>query len=96
MFGVTVPLGQSELRAAYAVNNLSGGAVGSGFGDADDSRLMALGYVYNLSARTALYTTAARITNKGAARGSVSGAPPAGMRGGETSTGYEFGLSHRF
>ncbi len=96
MFGVTVPMGTSELRAAYAVNNRSGGPAGSGFAEADDSKLMSVGYVNNLSARTALYATLGRITNDAAARSSVSNTTPAGMLGGETSTGYEFGLSHRF
>lgn len=96
MFGVTVPIGTGELRAAYAVNNHSGGPAGSGFADADDSKLMGIGYYYNLSKRTALYTSLARITNKGAARASVSNAAPVGMLGGETSTGYELGISHKF
>jgi predicted porin len=96
MIGTNIPFGQSEIRVAYATNNRSGGAVGSGFANEDDSKLMALGYVYNLSKRTAMYATAARITNDGAARASVSNAPPAGMLGGETSTGYEFGVMHRF
>lgn len=96
MLGVTAPVGSGEVRAAYAVNNRSGGVAGSGFANADDSKLMAIGYYYNLSKRTALYTTAARITNKGAARGSVSFSPPAGMLGGQTSSGVEFGVSHRF
>lgn len=96
LLGVTIPIGVGEVRAAYAVNNRSGGAPGSGFANADDSKLMAIGYLYNLSKRTALYTTVARITNDGAARGSVSGTPPAGMLGGQTSSGAEAGISHRF
>ena len=96
MFGVTVPMAQSELRAAYAVSNRSGGPTGSGFADADDSKMMAIGYINNLSPRTALYATLGRITNDAAARSSVSNTTPAGMLGGQTSTGYEFGLSHRF
>ncbi len=96
MFGVTVPIGAGELRAAYAANNMSGGPAGSGFATADDSKLMAIGYVYSLSKRTALYSTLARTTNKGAARASVSFTPPAGMLGGQTSSGYELGMSHKF
>ena len=96
LVGVTVPLGSGELRAAYAINNRSGGVAGSAFANDADSKLMALGYYYNMSKRTALYTTVARITNKGAARGSVSGAPPAGMLGGQTSSGVEAGVSHKF
>ena len=96
LVGATGKFGQSQVRASYAVNNRSGGAAGSGMSNADDSKLMAVGYVYNISKRTALYTSLARITNDGAARAVVNVAPPSGMLGGETSTGYEFGLSHIF
>ena len=96
LVGGTVSTGQGQVRFSYVVNNRSGGAVGSGFGNADDSKLMAIGYWYALSKRSSLYTTLARITNDGAAKGSVSFAPPAGMLGGQTSSGYEFGISHVF
>ena len=96
LIGLSAPVANGELRAAYAVNNMSGGPVGSGFANADDSRLMSVGYYYALSKRTLLYTSLARITNKGAAKASVSFTPPAGMLGGQTSSGYEFGVSHSF
>ena len=96
LIGGTATFGQSEVRASYIANDRSGGAAGSGFANGDDSKLMALGYVLNLSKRTALYGTVARITNDGAARASVSDAPPAGMLGGQTSSGFEMGVSHRF
>jgi predicted porin len=93
--GVIAPMGQGELRAAYNKVNNSGGAVGSGFGEADDFTHYALGYVYNLSKRTALYGTVARISNKGA-QAQVLAPAGAGMKAGENSTGYEFGLRHFF
>lgn len=100
LIGAVTTFGQSEIRASYIVNDRSGGATGSGFANGDDSRLMALGYVLNLSKRTALYGTASRITNDGAARAVVGGFPnnPAltGMLGGQTSSGFEMGVSHRF
>ncbi len=86
LIGAITTFGQSEIRASYIVNDRSGGAAGSGFANGDDSRLMALGYVLNLSKRTALHGTASRITNDGAARAVVGGFPnnPAltGMLGG--------------
>ncbi|HMR09472.1 MAG TPA: porin, partial [Polyangiaceae bacterium] len=94
--GATVPMGAGVFKLALANADRSGGAVGSGFGDADDSRLMAVGYEHNLSKRSALYTTYSRVTNKGAARSSVVLSAPAGMLGGETSTGLELGVRHRF
>ena len=93
--GVSAPMGQGELRAAYNKVNNTGGAVGSGFGDADDNTHLALGYVYNLSKRTALYGTVASLSNKGASKQTLN-ASPAGILVGERSTGYEFGIRHNF
>ena len=60
-----------------------------------DATQLGLGYVYNFSKRTALYATASRINNKGAAALSVPGgvAPPTP---GGASSGYEAGLRHSF
>ena len=60
----------------------------------DDARQFGIGYVHNLSKRTALYGTYARLMNSGQARYVVSGgvAPGAGQR----STGWEFGVRHLF
>lgn len=94
--GLGVPFGKGELRLGYTRADRSGGAVGSGFANADDSTRLGIGYVYNLSRRTALYTTYGQVTNKGAARSSVLYAPPAGMLGGQKSSGLEFGARHSF
>ena len=97
MLGVTIKAGTGAIRLGYSTADRSGGPAGSGFGNADDARLMAAGYVYNLSKRTDLYTTYARVSNKGARTSTVgSSGPVAGMRGGQTSSGYEFGITHRF
>ena len=94
--GATVPVGQGLIRLGYARADRSGGATGSGFGAADDSTRMGIGYVHNLSKRSVLYTTYGRVTNKGAARSSVLYAPPSGMLGGQGSSGLEFGVRHSF
>ena len=97
MVGATVPLGSGALRFSYAKADRSGGATGSGFGNADDATLMAAGYNYDLSKRTTLYTTFARVANKGSRTSTVgSSGPLTGMRGGETSTGFEAGVAHKF
>lgn len=97
MVGASVPVGLGTVRLAYSTANRSGGPAGSGYGNADDARLMSAGYVYDLSKRSALYTTVARIRNEGARTSTVSSAgPTAGMLGGQTSTGYEFGVRHTF
>ncbi|PZP27543.1 MAG: porin [Roseateles depolymerans] len=95
--GATVPVTQAgSIRVGYTNVNRSGGAAGSGYADADDSTRFALGYVHDLSKRTALYGTYANISNKGAARSSVLYTTPTGMRGGESSSGMEVGMRHSF
>lgn len=84
----SVPMGQSEFRAAYVRADASGAGT-----DANDGAKYALEYVYNLSKRTALYTQYGRLTNKGAATHTLSGAP--GVAG-ATQTAYNVGVSHAF
>jgi predicted porin len=86
--GLSAPLGFGLLKAQYIRAN-QGGPV-----NADDAWLLGLGYQYDLSKRTALYATAARLSNRGAGRFVLS--PPAAVRGGERSSGYEFGMRHSF
>lgn len=93
--GISAPIGNGVIRADYIDGNMSGGAVNSGFGNADDAHQMALGYQYNLSKRTAIYTTVASIKNKGASKLIVA-AGKSGIRAGESSTGYDVGLRHSF
>jgi predicted porin len=63
--------------------------------DGNDAIQWGLGYVHNLSKRTALYATTARISNDAAARYVISDGS-VGMAGGGTSRGYEVGVRHRF
>ena len=56
--GVQVPVGLHQLRASVARVQFKNG---QGTGDASVNKL-ALGYVHNLSKRTALYTTVSRIS----------------------------------
>lgn len=95
LLGAVVPVGSSgELKASYNRVDLSG-RVGASVIDANDAAQIGLGYVHNLSKRTALYTTASRIGNKGAATFAVPGGP-SGLAGGGNSTGFEAGLRHSF
>ena len=91
-----MPVGPGALKVGYTRADRSGGPAGSGFSDADDSTRLGVGYVYDLSKRTAMYTTYGQVTNKGAARSSVLYTPPAAMLGGEKSSGLEFGIRHTF
>ncbi len=93
--GVNVPMGQMELRTSYTRNNQSG----TGF-DAADASQFAIGLIYNLSKRTALYTDFSRISNGSATTTSAGssftvGAGPANVAGG-SSRGFDVGLRHAF
>jgi predicted porin len=85
-----VPMGAGEIHASYSSGNTN--LANSG------SNQFAIGYVYNLSKRTALYTTASFLDNESGARASVAGgssvtgAPSLGGR----STGFEAGVRHFF
>ena len=88
--GLSVPVFDvGELKASYQRADASGAGT-----DANDARQFAVGYVYNLSKRTALYGTYAAINNGGAAA-FVVGTPPAAAAG-KASKGYEFGVRHAF
>ncbi len=91
--GATAALGAGELRASYAMFKAKNAA------NADSSKL-ALGYGYNLSKRTQLYATVARMSNddnakRGLAVSSSSLASPS-IANGANVTGYEFGIRHTF
>lgn len=94
LVGVAANFGVHEVKASWNKTDLSGsvGAIDIG---ANDASQLGLGYVYNLSKRTALYASCARISNDGAARFVISDGA-SGIVAGGNSTGYEFGLRHRF
>jgi predicted porin len=90
--GLTVPVGSHYIRASYVrTDSRKGPAAFNG----SDANRYAIGYVHNLSRRTALYGTVARITNKGGANFSLAGGAP-GLATGGNSTGAEFGIRHAF
>lgn len=92
LIGVSVPLGAHEIRASYVRSDANGGTAAY---NASDANQLALGYVHNLSKRTAMYGTLSRISNKGGATFAIAGGNP-GITAAGNSTGYEFGLRHAF
>lgn len=86
-------VGAGEFKASFNKADLSG-TVGTASIGGNDASQIGLGYVHNLSKRTALYATYARIDNDGAATFSVPGAGNAVA--GKTSSGYELGIRHSF
>ncbi|MDM0039803.1 porin [Variovorax sp. J22G21] len=112
LLGITVPVGAGLIKAAYSRvkfdNDLGPQATSlTPRRDASVSKL-AIGLDYNLSKRTALYATAARIRikdgqNNPAIMGAVTGgvtylSTGAGTSGfaPRSSTGYDFGIRHAF
>jgi len=94
LLGAVATWGPHEVKASWVKANMSG-TVGAAAIDANDATQWGIGYVYNLSKRTAVYATAATLSNDAAARWVISDGP-AGMAGGGTSRGYEAGIRHRF
>lgn len=94
MLSGSTSFGPHEIKASIVRADFSG-RVGAINIDANDAQQLGLGYVYSLSRRSVLYASYSRISNDGAAAFVVPGGP-AGMAGGGTSTGYEFGLRHSF
>lgn len=90
---VTWTLGQGQVLASFTDSKANTTAETlAGVGDA---RMLAIGYVHNLSKRTALYTTFAQIDNKNGARYALTGAPAA-TAGGQKSSGFDVGIRHSF
>lgn len=91
-FSGVVPLGQGEIHAGYDRSKLTGGGV--------DNKVdqWKVGYVYNLSKRTAVYTNVSRVKNGNASRLSVASgsAITAAPTFGGKSQGAEFGIRHFF
>lgn len=97
--GAHVPVGPvGRIRLSYArLDDRSAAGLVNANGSArstNDASLYAIGYVHDLSKRTALYGTYANLRNRGQATYVVSGglAPAAGR----ASKGLEFGVRHAF
>ena len=94
MASLTAPVGPGLIRAAYSRADQKSG------GDNDGS-IFAVGYIYNLSKRTQLYTTYAIADNKNGnalnvyAVGSAPSSTPA-TNNGRKSSGLDLGLTHSF
>lgn len=95
LLGATAPVGPGMIRLSFGRADLSGGTTATRTADADDASLIAVGYVHNLSKRTALYGTYSRIANKGAQNFAVGSTTPA-LPNGQKSQGIEAGLRHSF
>jgi predicted porin len=85
------------LGGTYSIGNgdakLALSRYGSDAGRGPGTRKLALGYVHNLSKRTALYATYAKVRNGGGASVALNGATTGANR---SSSGFDLGFRHNF
>lgn len=98
LIGAVAPMGRGELRVSYSDYDVSGRISATTTVDANDWNKMAIGYGHNLSKRTQLYGTYARVSNDGAQTRAVAnnGLSAGAASPGGSSTGYELGIRHSF
>jgi len=95
LIGGLIPVGAGEVRLSYSRAKLNDTAANE-----PEASQWALGYVHNLSKRTALYATYAHISNKdGSALPIQASLPQAGVLPGTfngSSSGVDLGIRHSF
>jgi predicted porin len=89
LVGSLIPVGPGEVRVSYA--RFKSDPAGAGL--EPRSSKIALGYVHNLSKRTALYATYAHVKNSNGAKFALGGAVTAANNG---SNGVDLGMRHSF
>ncbi|MBT9502090.1 MAG: porin [Burkholderiaceae bacterium] len=88
LLGLSAPVGPGAIKVSYSRAKIEGAGTPT-------AQVMALGYVYDLSKRSALYTSIARIRNSQGAL--VAVAPSvAGRIGDASSQGFDLGIRHQF
>lgn len=86
LIGAQAPMGAGQLRVSYSTSESSAGAK-------PQTDKFAIGYVHNLSKRTALYGTYARVSNSNGAAVALNAATTAANA---SSTGFDLGIRHSF
>jgi predicted porin len=89
LIGALFPIGAGEIRAAYSTYKVD-------LGSDPRTDKFALGYVHNLSKRTAVYTTIAFAKNKGGAAQALNGAAFGTGVVNDNSSGFDLGVRHTF
>ena len=90
LIGGLIPVGAGEIRLSWAHANVKT-PISAAVDDADQ---FAIGYVHNLTKRTALYATYARVNNKGNGVAFNNGRATTELGG--STDGFELGLRHSF
>lgn len=83
---VIVPVGVGEIKGAYSFHKTNAALT-------PEAKKFAIGYVHNLSKRTSLYATYARVRNSGGSAVALNGATTAAN---QSSTGFDLGVRHNF
>ena len=91
LLGALVPVGAGEIRFAYDQYKVELPAAADPM-----AKKIALGYVHNLSKRTAVYVTAARVKNSNGSTLSVFPGVVGNPTANSSSTGYDLGIRHSF
>ena len=89
LLGVSAPVGPGTIKAQYASYDLKGSS--------NDAQQLSVGYQYDLSKRTAVYTTVSYLKNKNGSGVSLVAnglSNPAGA--GNNQTGLQIGVRHAF
>jgi len=89
LIGLTAPLVSGVLRASMVSRKITKDGVTA----TNSFDQTSVGYVYNLSPRTALYATYSTISNKGLSAVAVGGTTTAA---GTSSSGTDIGVRHSF
>ncbi|MEJ8851197.1 porin [Variovorax rhizosphaerae] len=98
LVGFTLPIGPGLIRGSYAQLKIDPDRPALLTGNPKAEKF-ALGYVYNLSKRTALYTTYAQINNKNGYDLGIGNSPAyvtSGTFQAKTSRGFDLGMRHFF
>jgi predicted porin len=88
LVGGLIPVGAGEIRLAYSRYKVELAA------STPTAKKWAIGYDYNLSKRTVLYTTYAHVSNSGGAGQALNGATLSSSN--DSSTGLDIGIRHAF
>ncbi len=91
LIGGLYGIGAGQIRAAYSEYKTDLGA-----GADPKAKKFAIGYVHNLSKRTAVYTTYARVKNSNGSAASAAPGAAAGPAANADSDGFDLGIRHSF
>jgi len=93
--GLLVSVGSGTIRASWGDYDQKGGTAAV---NANDWTKLAIGYLHNMSKRTTVYGSYARVSNDGTQTRApgANGLGPVSAAAGGNATGFEFGVRHAF